>query len=165
MTFLLFILFVCLLRLGELLLSGRNAKWLLEHGAVEYGSKHYPFIVGLHVLFFLSLILEYSTQQPHSFSLILFIFFCLLLMFKIWIITSLGKFWNTRIYRISSLDLIRTGPYKYFKHPNYAVVIGEIAVIPMIFHLYVTAIVFTLLNLVVLFVRIKEENSVLRIYK
>lgn len=163
MTFILFILFVCFLRVGELLLSERNAKWLLKRGAVEYGSIHYPFIVALHVSFFISLILEYAGQQHHSFNLLLLVFYCLLLLFKIWIIASLGRFWNTRIYRISGLDLIKTGPYKYFKHPNYAVVIAEIAVIPLIFHLYITAIVFTLLNMTVLFVRVKEENKVLKL--
>ena len=135
---------------------------MLENGAVEYGSKHYPFIVALHVLFFLSLIFEYVAQQHHSFSILLLFLYFLLLTFKIWIISTLGKFWNTRIYRIPNVPLIKRGPYKYFKHPNYAVVIAEIAVIPMIFHLYITAIVFTLLNLVVLFVRIKEENKVLQ---
>src|SRR5665647_2704926 len=163
MIFPLFISFVVLLRIGELIISKRNEKWLLKKGAVEYGSKHYPFIVALHVLFFLSLIFEYTAQQHHSFSLPLIIFYFLLLTFKIWIIASLGKFWNTRIYHIPNLPLIKRGPYKFFKHPNYAVVIAEIAVIPMIFHLYITAIVFTLLNLIVLFVRIKEENKALQI--
>lgn len=161
MIFPLFISFVVLLRIGELIISKRNEKWLLKKGAVEYGSKHYPFIVALHVLFFLSLIFEYTAQQHHSFSLSLIIFYFLLLTFKIMIIASLGKFWNTRIYHIPNMPLIKRGPYKYFKHPNYAVVIAEIAVIPMIFHLYTTAIVFTLLNLIVLFVRIKEENKAL----
>ena len=163
MNFPLFISFVVLLRIGELIISKRNEKWLLKKGAVEYGSKHYPFIVALHVLFFLSLIFEYTAQQDHSFSLPLIIFYFLLLTFKIWIIASLGKFWNTRIYHIPNMPLIKKGPYKYFKHPNYAVVIAEIAVIPMIFHLYTTAIVFTLLNLMMLFVRIKEENKILQI--
>ena len=163
MNFPLFISFVVLLRIGELIISKRNEKWLLEKGAVEYGSKHYPFIVALHVLFFLSLIFEYTAQQDHSFSLPLIIFYFLLLTFKIWIIASLGKFWNTRIYHIPNMPLIKRGLCKYFKHPNYAVVIAEIAVIPMIFHLYITAIVFSLLNLIVLFVRIKEENKVLQI--
>ena len=163
MIFPLFISFVVLLRIGELIISKRNEKWLLKKGAVEYGSKHYPFIVALHVLIFLSLIFEYTAQQDHSFSLPLIIFYFLLLTFKIWIIASLGKFWNTRIYHIPNMPLIKRGPYKYLKHPNYAVVIAEIAVIPMIFHLYITAIVFTLLNLIVLFVRIKEENKVLQI--
>jgi len=163
MAFVLFILFLCFLRVGELFLSARNAKWLLERGAVEYSSRHYPLIVGLHVCFFISLIIEYTGQQHHAFSLLLLILYFLLLLFKIWVITSLGKFWNTRIYRIPGTALVRKGPYKYFQHPNYAVVIAEIAVIPMIFHLYITAIVFSLLNLAVLFVRIKEENKVLHI--
>lgn len=162
MTFILFISFLIFLRIEELLLSNRNGKWLRENGAVEYGSKHYPFIVALHVLFFLSLIFEYTVQQNHSFSILLLFFYFLLLAFKIWIIASLGKFWNTRIFRVLTMPLVKRGPYKYFKHPNYAVVIAEIAVIPMIFNLYITAIVFTLLNLVVLFVRIKEENKVLQ---
>jgi methyltransferase len=163
MPFILVISFVVLLRIQELILSKKNEKWLLENGAVEYGSKHYPFIVALHILFFFSLILEYAAQQHHSLSLPLIIFYFLLLTFKIWIIASLGKFWNTRIYRIPNIPLIKRGPYKYFKHPNYAVVIAEIAVIPMILHLPFTAIVFTLLNLIMLFVRIKEENKVLEI--
>ena len=151
MIFPLFISFVVLLRIGELIISKTNEKWLLKKGAVEYGSKHYSFIVALHVLFFLSLIFEYTAQQDHSFSLPLIIFYFLLLTFKIWIIASLGKFWNTRIYHIPNMPLIKKGPYKYFKHPNYAVVIAEIAIIPMIFHLYITAIVFTLLNLCLLY--------------
>lgn len=165
MTFILFISFLAFLRIEELLLSKKNGKWLLDNGAIEYGSKHYPFIVALHVLFFLSLIFEYIAQHQHSFSLLLLFLYFLLLTFKIWIIASLGKFWNTRIYRVLNMPLIKSGPYKYFKHPNYAVVIAEIAVIPMIFHLYITAIAFTLLNLIVLFVRIKEENKVLQIKK
>jgi len=163
MTFILFISFLVFLRIEELMLSKRNEKWLLQNDAVEYGSKHYPFIVALHVLFFLSLIFEYTAQQHPSFSILLLFIYFLLLTFKIWIIASLGKFWNTRIFRVLNMPLIKRGPYKYLKHPNYAVVIAEIAVIPMIFHLYITAIVFTLLNLIVLFVRIKEENKVLQI--
>jgi methyltransferase len=144
MTFFIFILFVCLLRIGELLLSERDSKWLLEVGAVEHSRKHYPFLVALNVGFFISLISEYTQQQYHSLSLLLLIFFCLLLPFKIWIISSLGKSWNTRNHRFQGLESLKTGPYKFFKHPNYAVVIAEMAVIPLIFQLYFTAIVFTL---------------------
>jgi len=163
MAFILFISFVILLRIGELVLSKRNEKWLLQNGAVEYGNKHYPFIVALHVSFLISLILEYFTQQTASYSLFYLIFYFLLLAFKTWVILSLGKFWNTKIYHISGFPLIKKGPYKYFKHPNYLVVIAEIAVIPLAFHLYYTAIIFTLLNTIMLFVRIKEENKTLQI--
>ncbi len=163
MDFLLFISFIILLRIVELLYSKSNEKWLLQNDAIEYGKEHYPFIVALHVLFILSLIIEYALHQPIYFNFFLLVIYFFLLAFKIWIILSLGKFWNTRIYRITGVHLIRKGPYKYFKHPNYVVVIAEIVVIPLIFNLYYTAAIFTLLNAIMLFVRIKEENKALKI--
>jgi len=163
MVFILFISFVILLRIGELVLSKRNEKWLIQNGAVEYGQKHYLFIVALHGLFISSVIFEYFRQQDPEFSIVLIIFYLILLAFKFWIILSLGKFWNTKIYHIPNIPLIKEGPYKFLKHPNYLIVIAEIAVIPMIFHLYFTAITFTLLNAIMLFVRIKEENKALQI--
>jgi len=132
---------------------------LLRNGAVEYGQKHYPFIVALHILFIISLIIEYNTKQTVSFSLFLLLFYFFLIAFKTWGIFSLGKFWNTRIYHIPGIPLVKKGPYNYFKHPNYLIVVAEIVVIPLIFHLYFTAITFTLLNAIVLFIRIKEENK------
>ncbi|HVA99466.1 MAG TPA: isoprenylcysteine carboxylmethyltransferase family protein [Bacteroidia bacterium] len=163
MIFIFFISFVILLRIGELFLAKKNEKWLLQNGAVEYGKKHYPFIVALHILFFLSLIIEYSTQQAPSFSLLMLLFYFVLLAFKVWIIASLGKFWNTKIFHIQNFPLIKKGAYKYFKHPNYIVVIGEIAVIPLVFNLYYTAVIFSFLNAIMLTVRIKEENVALQI--
>ena len=163
MVFILFISFVILLRIGELVLSKRNEKWLIQNGAVEYGQKHYLFIVALHGLFISSVIFEYFRQQDPEFSIVLIIFYLILLAFKFWIILSLGKFWNTKIYHIPNIPLIKEGPYKFLKHPNYLIVIAEIAVIPMIFHLYFTAITFTLLNAIMLFVRINEENKALQI--
>lgn len=161
MVFILFISFIILLRLGELVLASRNEKWLLRNGAVEYGKKHYPLIVLLHTLFFVSLIVEYVLIQPPVYSLVLLVSYFLLLAFKVWVLASLGKYWNTKIYRIHSAKLVKKGPYKYFKHPNYVVVVAEIAIIPLIFHLYYTAAVFTVLNLLMLSVRIKEENKIL----
>lgn len=162
MAFILFILFVILLRIGELILSKRNKAWLLQHGAIEYGQKHYPFIVALHMSFFLALIFEYYSQQASPISLFFLIFYFVLIVFKVWIILSLGKFWNTRIYHISGLPLQKKGLYKYIRHPNYCVVVAEIALIPLIFHLYYTAVIFSVLNAIVLFVRITEENKVLK---
>jgi methyltransferase len=163
MTFILFISFIVLLRIGELILSQRNEIWLLQQGAIEYGQKHYSYIVALHILFIVSLIAEYSTKQTATFSLFFLAFYLLLLAFKASVITSLGKFWNTKIYHISGFPLIKTGVYKYIKHPNYLIVIAEIAIIPLVFHLYITASTFTLLNAIMLSVRIKEENKVLKI--
>ncbi|MDD5184746.1 MAG: isoprenylcysteine carboxylmethyltransferase family protein [Paludibacter sp.] len=163
MAFILFILFIILLRTGELILSRSNEIWLLQNGAVEYGQKHYPYIVALHVLFIVSLIIEYSTKQTAFFSLFFLVLYLLFLAFKVWVILSLGKFWNTKIYHISDFPLIKNGVYKYVKHPNYLIVIAEIAIIPLVFHLYFTAIAFTVLNAIMLSVRVKEENKVLKI--
>lgn len=158
----LFVLLVILLRIAELFVAKRNEKWMLQNGAVEYGKKHYPFIVALHSLFFVSLIVEYSMQQHPSFSLILILLYILLIAFKVWVIASLGKFWNTKIFRIQNIPLIKKGVYNYVKHPNYLIVIAEIALIPLIFQLYFTFLVFTLLNAIMLTIRIREENLALR---
>jgi methyltransferase len=163
MAFILFISFIILLRIGELILSRSNEIWLLQNGAIEYGQKHYPYIVALHVLFIVSFIIEFSTTQTAYFSLFFLILYILLLSFKAWVITSLGKFWNTKIYHIPGFPLIKNGVYKYIKHPNYLIVIAEIAIIPLVFHLYYTAIAFTVLNAIMLSVRVKEENKVLKI--
>lgn len=161
MAFILFISLIILLRIGELILSKRNEKWLLQNGAIEYGQKHYPLIVALHVLFIISLIIEYSMKRTVSYNFFLLVLYFLLLVFKTWVILSLGKFWSTKIYRIPNYPLIKKGLYRYFRHPNYMIVVIEIAVIPLIFYLYFTAAIFTLFNAIMLSVRIKEENKVL----
>jgi len=163
MAFILFISFIILLRIAELILSRRNEIWLLQNGAIEYGQKHYPYIVALHVLFIVSLIIEYSTTQTASLSLFFLVLYLLFVLFKALVISSLGKFWNTKIYHIPDFPLMKNGVYKYIKHPNYLIVIAEIAIIPLVFHLYYTAIAFTVLNAIILSVRIKEENKVLKI--
>ena len=163
MVFILFISLIILLRIGELLLSKSNGRWLVQNGALEYGQKHYPYIVMLHLLFLVSMVVEYSWKQPAGYNLFLMIFYFLVLVFKAWVILSLGKYWNTRIYHIPGSTLIKTGPYQYFKHPNYLIVIIEIASIPLIFQLYLTAIVFSVLNAIMLTVRIREENRALEI--
>lgn len=160
MSFALFVLFLLSLRGGELLLARRNERWLLRHGAVEYGADHYRWIVLLHALFFVSLVVEYLFA-PQRASVPFLVLYLLVLAFKAWAIASLGRFWNTRIYRIPGAPLVRRGPYRWMKHPNYAAVVAEIAIIPLVFHLYVTAVVFSLLDAILLTVRIREENRAL----
>ncbi|AMR31480.1 hypothetical protein A0256_08600 [Mucilaginibacter sp. PAMC 26640] len=159
MYFIIFILFVIFQRLLELAVAKRNEAWARSQGAIEYGQSHYPFIVALHTFFIISMIAEYWFK-PGDFSMILLIIFLLLISFKIWAISSLGKYWNTKILRIPNSAFVKKGPYKLFKHPNYFIVICEIIVIPMVFNLYITAIVFTLLNAAMLMVRINEEERV-----
>jgi methyltransferase len=159
MYFILFISFVIFQRLLELVVAKRNEAWARSQGAVEYGKAHYPFIVALHTLFIISMIAEYF-YLGGEFSLLMLIIFLLLISLKIWTIGSLGKYWNTKILRIPNSVFIKKGPYKLFKHPNYFIVICEIIVIPLVFHLYATAIVFSVLNAIMLTVRIREEERV-----
>lgn len=160
MYFIVFILFLIAQRFTELYISKRNEKWLLCQGAIEYGREHYPYIVALHTLFIVSLIVEYYLSGGQPMSYVFLLLFILLLTFKYWVLSSLGPYWNTRIYRIPGTAAVRKGPYKLFKHPNYVDVVLEIAIIPLVFHLYYTALIFSMLNAIMLSVRIKVENRV-----
>jgi len=160
MYFIIFILFVIIQRLSELYIARGNEKWLRSQGAVEYGKEHYPFIVALHTLFIISIIAEYILRGNTPIDFVFLILFALLLLFKFWALSSLGKYWNTKIFRVPGAGPVKKGPYKIFKHPNYFIVICEIAIIPMVFHLYYTAIIFTVLNAIMLTVRIRVENKV-----
>lgn len=160
MYFILFISFLILQRLSELWIARRNEKWLLSQGAVQYGQSHYPFMIVLHTLFILSLIVEYLAKGGTQVSWVFLILFLAILVFKYWTLSSLGKYWNTKIYRIPGVYPLKRGPYKFLKHPNYMEVACEIAFIPLIFHLYYTAIIFTVLNGIMLTIRIQVENKV-----
>lgn len=157
--FIAFISFLVLLRLMELFISSRNAKWLTSNGAVEHGQKHWPFMVSMHSLFIVSIIVEYNLRGGEV-NFILFGVFAALIAFKFWVINTLGVYWTTKIYRIPNCPPITGGPYKIIRHPNYAEVCLEIIFTPLVFNLYYTAIIFTLLNAWMLSVRIREENRV-----
>ena len=157
--FIVFIAFLVTQRLTELYISKRNEKWLIAQGAIEHGRGHYPYIVALHTSFIVSLIAEYYFTGGQPISYIALSLFILLLAFKYWVLSSLGTYWNTRIYRIPGAVAVQKGPYKLFKHPNYVDVVCEIAIIPLVFHLYYTAIIFSILNAIMLSVRISVENK------
>ena len=160
MDFIIFISFFIIQRLSELVVAKRNEKWLRKNAAVEYGQRHYPFIVLLHTLFILSMIVEYASRSEVPMDCVFLIFFFILIVAKIWIISSLGKYWNTKIFRIPGSFPLKKGPYKFFKHPNYIIVVLEFMVVPLVFHLYYTAIIFSLLNALMLWIRISEEDKV-----
>lgn len=150
--------FVTLERLAELLVSGRNTRRLLEKGAREHGRGHYPLIVAVHVLWLAVLWWLAPSRPVDAFWLALFI---LLELCRIWVLVTLGRRWTTRIIVLPDEPLVETGPYRFFNHPNYWIVIGEIAVLPLVFGLWKAALLFTVLNAAVLWVRIREENRAL----
>jgi len=150
---------ITLQRIGELWLSNRNTKRLLAHGAHEVGASHYPVIVAVHALWLTALWWLAPTRTVDGFWLGMFV---LIELARIWVLASLGRRWTTRIIVLPQAQLVRRGPYRWVNHPNYLVVIAEIAVLPLVFGLWQIALIFSVLNAAVLTVRIREENRALR---
>jgi methyltransferase len=149
---------VTLERLFELWLSNRNTRRLIASGAREYGRGHYPLIVALHVAWLAVLWWLVPTRAVDGFWLGMYV---LLQLARIWVLATLGRRWTTRIMVVPDAPLIRGGPYRFVNHPNYVVVAGEIAVLPLVFGLRWIAVLFTVLNAAVLAVRIRDEDRAL----
>ena len=145
-------------RLAELWLSARNSRRLLAAGAQEFGRGHYPLIVGLHALWLAALWALAPGQAIAPAPLFLF---ALLQLARVWVIASLGPRWTTRIIVVPGEPLVRRGPYRYVSHPNYLIVVLEIALLPLAFRLWQVALLFSALNAVVLAIRIRTENRAL----
>lgn len=149
---------VTLERLGELVLARHNTGRLLARGGVEHGASHYPLIVLLHAAWLVGLWLLAWDLAIQPFWLVVFV---VLQGFRVWVLSTLGERWTTRIIVLPQSPLVGRGPYRWFSHPNYAVVVGEIAVLPLVFGLTWYAVIFSLLNAAVLMVRIRAENRAL----
>lgn len=151
---------VTLQRLGELVLSRRNTERLLARGAIEVGAGHYPLIVLVHAGWLAALWIWGRDQDVNLAALAGFL---MLQGLRLWIFAALGPRWTTRIIVLPGAPLVASGPYRYFPHPNYAVVVGEIALLPLALHLSALALIFTVLNLAVLAVRIRAESRALSV--
>ncbi len=151
--------FITLQRASELPVARANTKRLIERGAHEVAPGHYPLIVAVHGLWLAALWLQAPGRPVHLPFLALFV---LLEGLRIWTLRTLGPRWTTRIIVMPGEKLVARGPYRFVNHPNYLVVIGEIAVVPLIFSLGLTTIVFTILNAIVLTIRIRAEGGALR---
>ena len=150
---------VTLQRLVELYIAHRNTRRLVGRGGFEVDSGHYPLIVALHAawlagLWYLALRLEVS--WPWIFA------YLVLEAARGWIIAALGSRWTTRIIVVPGEPLVDDGPYKYFRHPNYMVVAGEIFILPMAFGLWWYAILFAAINGGLLYWRIRSEEEALK---
>jgi methyltransferase len=150
--------FVTLQRLAELVYARRNEKRLRARGAEEYAPGHYPAIVLLHAAWLAGLWVLAIGITPQTGWLLLFVG---LQALRLWVLTTLGERWTTRILVLPGEPLVTGGPYRILAHPNYAVVIGEIFVLPMAFGLLWYALLFSALNAAMLTVRIRAENAAL----
>lgn len=152
-------------RLFELFVARKNERWMKGQGAIEVGQSHYKWFIVLHTLFFIALITEYeykiTTYTEVPFNKLFFIVFLLAQIGRVWCIYSLGRFWNTKIIVLPKVALIKKGPYKYVKHPNYIIVFIELLCIPIIFGLYLVASVFPFLHLLLLTIRVPKEEAAL----
>lgn len=152
-----FILFLLAQRLAELALARRNTAWLRAQGATEHGRAHYPLIVLLHAGWLAAIAVAGRDEAVRTGWLTLF---ALLQCARLWVIASLGSRWTTRII-VLDRPLVARGPYRLMPHPNYAVVTAEIAVAPLVLGLWRVALVFSILNALMLAVRIRAENRAL----
>jgi methyltransferase len=155
---------VALQRLLELRYSRRNERRLRMKGAVERGAGHYPVMVGIHALWLVSTLVEGLLRGPETpwWWPVPLAAFLLVQPLRYWAILSLGEGWNVRVLVVPGRRLVRSGPYRYFTHPNYVVVVVEVLALPLIFGAWVTALVFSVLNAAFLFVRIREEERALK---
>jgi methyltransferase len=149
---------VTLQRAAELVISRANTSKLMARGAVEVAPGHYPLIVAVHAAWLISL-WAFGRDQPVNIAALLFYF--VLQGFRFWVMWTLGRRWTTRIIILPEQPLVWSGPFRFLSHPNYAVVAGEIVLLPMVLGLPRVAAIFTLLNAAVLAIRIGAENRAL----
>jgi methyltransferase len=154
------LIYVIVERLMELVLARRNTKRLMARGAQEAGAGHYPVMIALHVAW-LAAIVGWVMLVAHDVVPVFVVLYVLLQVFRIWVVMSLGPYWTTRIITLADAPLVKRWPYKFMRHPNYVVVVLEIAVLPLAFGAWELAVVFSVLNAAMLWVRIRAENQVL----
>lgn len=144
---------------GELVLSRYNTSRLTARGAIEIAASHYPLMVAVHAAWLAAL---WAFGHDQAVDAIALAFYLALQGLRIWVMATLGERWTTRIIVLPGAPLVAHGPYRYLHHPNYAVVAGEIAVLPLTLHLAWIAMLFTALNTIVLVIRIREEDRALQ---
>jgi methyltransferase len=150
--------FVTLQRLAELVHSRRNTARLLARGAHEVAPEHYIYMVAIHATWLAGLWLLGPVRPIEAFW---FAVFAAAQIARLWVLATLKTRWTTRIIVLPGAPLVATGPYRYLRHPNYAIVAIEIAALPLAFGLPVYATGFSVLNAMVLIIRLKAENRAL----
>lgn len=159
MTAYVIIALVVLQRLAELVYGEHNTRALRARGAVEVGAGHYSLIVLLHAAWLVAVTL--LLPAPVTIDWFLIALFVVLQVLRVWVIATLGPYWTTRILTLDGAPLVRRGPYRFVRHPNYLVVAAEIAVLPLAFGEWSVALVFTVLNAAMLAWRIRREDEAL----
>lgn len=158
------VVLVAVERLVELRVSQRNLRWSFEHGGIEFGRSHYPFMVALHIFLLVGSLIEvWVWQKPlvAALSISMFVVVVAAQGLRWWCISTLGSRWNTLVVIVPGLPRVTNGPYRFVSHPNYVAVVIEGIALPLIGFAWVTAVIFTVLNIPLLFVRLRVENRAL----
>jgi len=159
MALYLIIALVALQRFAELFLADRNTRLLKAQGGIETGERHYPLFILLHSSWLLAIFFTTPPDAPVNWWLLAI--FVILQLGRVWVIATLGRFWTTRIISVPGFPLIKKGPYRFFSHPNYIIVTGEIALLPLVFGNWPVAILWSVFNALLLAWRIRVENIAL----
>jgi methyltransferase len=151
-------------RILELVVSGRHLAWARSRGGVETGARHYPFMAAVHTLLLVSCVAEVDIAHRPFVPWLGWPMLALVAGtqgLRWWCVRTLGTQWNTRIVVIPGLALVRRGPYRLLRHPNYVAVVVEVAALPLVHTAWITALVFSALNVAVLSIRIPAEQRAL----
>jgi methyltransferase len=160
----LFILAIGAERLVELIVAQRNAKWSFARGGKEFGRDHYPAMISTHALLLVSCIVEvWALGEPFigwlGWPMLAVVLLSTAVRWRC--VAVLGKRWNPRLIVIPGAPLVGNGLYRWVRHPNYTAVAAEVAALPLIHSAWLTAIVFSIANALVLSMRIPAENAAL----
>lgn len=162
-----YVLLVCVIgleRAVELVVAERNRRWSFTRGGTEFGAGHYPAMVILHTGLLVGCLLEVAAlHRPFlpALGVPMLTLVAAAQVLRWWCITTLGRQWNTRVIVIPGASRVTDGPYRLVPHPNYVAVIVEGFALPLVHSAWITALVFTLLNAVLLKARLDVENTAL----
>jgi methyltransferase len=152
-------------RLAELVVSARNIRAAKARGAVERGLGHYPAMVALHTGLLVGAVVEVVVADRPFLGWLGWPMLVLVLAaqaLRWWCIRTLGPQWSTRVVVVPGAPLVRTGPYRWMRHPNYLAVVVEGVALPLVHTAWLTAVVFTVANALLLRTRIRSEEAALR---
>jgi methyltransferase len=152
--------FITAQRIAELWWARENERRLFAAGGIEFGRSHLFLIVLLHAAWIIGLWTLGYDRSVNPFFLVVVV---LLQIARFWVLVTLGRRWTIRIIAVPGEALVARGPYRFLRHPNYAVVAGEFAAVPLALGLPIYAVAFTILNAAVLAIRIPEENAALAV--
>lgn len=162
--FLLFLAGLGLQRLWELRLSGRNTAALLAAGGREHAAAHYRTMKALHGGWFLAIVAEVLVLRRRfrpRLAAVAGLLFLLGQSLRYAAIRTLGERWTTRVITLPGEAPVRDGVYRFLRHPNYLGVILEVATVPLIHSAYLTSLLFSMANALLLRTRIQAEEAAL----